>query len=619
MPGEELSDTVKHIAKLYSDGVPSHGHGSVSVSSEATAKSCVEEARAASKKDKCPILAKIAKGRLDYADEPVFAALNECGLAMNIPVQKLQLDPSFNYPAFHPRDILQTIAEAGHLHKVLGVPVAFSDDVFPKFWQRFRSQFPDHDLFHQEGIDFRTLVPCFLHGDGGRTYRKDSILVCSMLPALGQGTRYAPVDLQPLPEQRRGTKRPTPGSHGIEFEEGVNLVGRSFANRFLYIAIKTEFYKDKPRRFRNIIRMWGQYMRELFDTGFNFKGVTWRFAVLGLAGDQPFLREAGNHTRSFGNVQKAATSKQFLPGICWLCAAGRTRGPPFDDCDILAAEWTRTVGSHNLLPWTRPGPLIEHLPQNPDDLAAFYLPDIFHIWHMGVGKDVAASILLHFLRDVCGASSIDAGFAALNSELAQYKAEHRSEKCHCGKRLSKELLGYGGTATYPMGHWSKGADTTFFMKFAQNLMEKQLQQRPELANDSLVKTMVRACKAIGFVLHTMFHAGFWFTPQEAEGVISAGHEFGLCYVKLAEICLQRGLCLFKLKPKLHMLCHFFHTSMLQFRRNQDAVVNFLAYSTFQCEDFVGRVSRLSRRVSPKVHGDKIYNRYLVALKRALDE
>lgn len=613
MPGEELSETVKHIAKLYSEGAPWLIIYPIAVAAEASAKSCIEEARAASSKDSCKVLGRIAKAKIESPDDTLFETLKACGLTLKVQWHWVKLDRTFSYPCFHPRDILQGIAAEGHLHRILGVPVALADSVLPRFWERFKTQCPNHDLFAEPDVDFSRLIPFYLHGDGGRTYKKDPILVASMMPALGQGTARNPVELQPVPGQ--GVKRRRSDQHG--FEAGVNLLGNSIANRFLFVAMKVAFYKEQPRRFRKLVSIWAEYMQSLFDEGFIYRGETYRVAVLGLSGDQPFLREAGFHNRSFGNIRKSETSKRFIPGCCWLCTAGRTNGPSFEDCDLLNAPWTGTVGPNNILPWTAPSPLMQlHL--DPDDMAAFYLPDIFHIWHIGVGKDLSASAMIFLVTQVF-ATKVPAGLLALNAALAVYKSENKSEKMHCGKKLSKDLLGYVGKKSYPMGHWSKGADTTFFCKFAEHTLEKAMamDKFAWTRSDFLMTTALRALKAIGVLFHTLHSASFWLSPEEAERVIESGHAFCRFYSSLSLASLSRNLCLYKIKPKMHMLCHLIHRCIQQYRADEGSVINFLAFSTFQSEDFVGQVSRISRRVSAKTHGVKIYHRYLVRVKRAL--
>lgn len=587
------------------------------------AKDCVEEAKAACKRDPCPVLAKISKAKLESADEPLFQALRGCGLAFDVPKTTVDLDESFKYPCIHPKDLLENIAKKGFLAKTLGVPVAYAERVFESFWKDFQQQFPQHDLFAVDGVDFSHLVPYYLHGDGGRTYKKDSILICSAFPAFGQGTAKKPVDLEPLPSRPLQVKskkraRPQGTNAGNGFEGGINLLGDTLANRFLFAAIKTEYYKKNHDRFVKLIEIWGQWMHQMFREGFTYKGETWRILVLGLCGDAPFLREAGFHNRSFSNVRKSAKATTVLSGVCWLCDAGRTGGPSFENPDIHNAEWVSTTGARNPLPWDdEPGPLLQHLLVNQNDLAAFYLPDLFHIYHFGVGKDFVASSIVYMIKTAFKRNSIAASLEVFNSELATYFSEHKKDRCHFGKKLKLDLLGYVSSKDFPTGHWSKGADTTKLGKVLESISRKVLANHDDLRDDWILNNISLAAVTIGNFFRMLFKASFKLKPEEAQTAILDGCRFCRLYVLLARTCLSRKLCLFKLKPKFHMLCHILKTMSDQFLVNPNTVVNPLAHSTFQCEDFVGKVARISRRVSPKTHGDKILNRYFVGMQMAL--
>ena len=191
---------------------------------------CVEEAKAASKKDPCKTLKRIAKANVQNAGDPLFHALVGCGLAMDFSRTELQLDEIFSYPCFPPKEMLETIANAGFFHKLVGMPVAYPDEVLPKLWNKYQLLFPEHEIFRQpHSVDFSHLLPFYIHGDGGRTFKKDSIMILSMFSAFGEGTRKKPVDLQPIPNS--GQKRSLGASDA--FEPGVNLKGNPFTNRYI--------------------------------------------------------------------------------------------------------------------------------------------------------------------------------------------------------------------------------------------------------------------------------------------------------------------------------------------------------------------------------------------------
>lgn len=67
-----------------------------------------------------------------------------------------------------------------------------------------------------------------------------------------------------------------------------------------------------------------------------------------------------------------------------------------------------------------------------------------------------------------------------------------------------------------------------------------------------------------------------------------------------------------------MLCHLVLRMVQQYRQDTSAVVNCISESTFMAEDFIGKIARLSRRVSPRLQGTKLIYRYLIAIERAMD-
>ena len=570
----------------------------------------MEQAQAASRKDDCSVLQKIAKAPLQYADEPLFAALAGCGLAMDFPIEDLQLDDTgFKYPCFPPKPMLESLASQGHFHKLLGMPVAYSDVVLPRFWDKYERLFPQHEFF-ETPIDRSHLLPFYLHGDGGRTYKKDSIMILSMYSAFGEGTAKKHVELQPVPGQKR--KRPASGMGDIEFEPGVNLGGNTYSNRFLFAAMKSQPYKKKHERFESLISHWGQYLKKLFREGFTFNNERWYIAILGVTGDAPFLRECGNHNRSFSNVRKSAESKADLLGVCWLCDAGRTGGPPFEDFRIVEALWTQNCGRQNPLPWIEPGRLLEHLPTNDSDLAAFYKPDLFHVYHSGLGKDFTASSLVYLLKSVYKQRNIKDSVVILNDNLKVFLKESR-EHLHFG-RITLELLGYSSSRSYPYGHWSKNMDTATMSKFVEYICLENLQ---DYRGDPIFGLILEACAAIGQFMHVVFSADFFLSETEAWQLIASGQAFLLQYSKLASLTYDAKMCLFALKPKGHVFAHIIHTALQQFRVGTELVINPIAESTFMCEDFVGKVARLSRRVSAKQQGKKTMMRYMVAVCREI--
>ena len=243
---------------------------------------------------------------------------------------------------------------------------------------------------------------------------------------------------------------------------------------------------------------------------------------MGLTGDAPFLREAGYHERSFSNVSK--TSKQGarqLKGCCWLCDAGRTGGPPFEDVRITMAGWVSTCGMNNPLPWSVPSPLLTHLPVNDMDLAAFYRPDIFHVYHAGVGKDFTASSIIYIMKHVYKRRNIHLSLTCVNEELKTFLKNNKAERIHFGN-FSLDLLGYQTARSFPYGHWSKNMDTATIGKFVEHLCLKGLVDHP---NGEILSRMIDACAAISHFMHILFTSAFYLSEAEGWQLIQSGQSF----------------------------------------------------------------------------------------------
>ena len=475
---------------------------------------CVEEARAASKKDSCPVLKRIAQAHLQSSDEPLFRTLADNGFSLNVPFQNLELDnDGFSYPCFRAKDVLEAMSSAGHFQHVLGVSAAHSDTMLKDFWAKYKLLYPEHDLFNQRvQVDYTHLLPFYVHGDGGRTY-KNPLMVLSFYNALGEGTAKNPVQLRAAPGGHGLKRRRT---DGVSLEPGVNLLGNTLANRFLFTAMKSEHYKGKPHRFQSL-EHFAHSLSELWTQGFNFNGETWRAAILGVWGDAPFLRECGNHTRSFSNISKSATSNAAMKGCCWLCAAGKTGGPVFEDVRVTAAAWAHTCARNNELPWDVPSPLLSFLPTDDSDLAGFYKPDLFHVWHAGVGKDFVGSSLVYLVKKVFPPRKISDSLADLNTALKNWRQTSK-EHLHFGK-FSFDLLGFKSARTYPVGHWSKSMDTATLTKFVEDLCVRGLSMQND---DEMMHAMLESCSAIAHFMHVLFSSGFYLNESEGWQLIQSG-------------------------------------------------------------------------------------------------
>ena len=113
----------------------------------------------------------------------------------------------------------------------------------------------------------------------------------------------------------------------------------------------------------------------------------------------------------------------------------------------------------------------------------------------------------------------------------------------------------------------------------------------------------------------MYSAGFWIRKNQGvrlgEWLLSFLQSYGQC----ARLCFDAGLNRFSLMPKLHFLHH--ESLWLIHAPDAEWVRNPLSNSVQMQEDYVGRPSRLSRRVAvPQVHR-RVMDRSLISSYQAI--
>lgn len=483
--------------------------GSTLSSAEVPAKDLILDARTAAKTDSCRVLARIAKVKESSADVPLFKILRDCGLALPIRISDKKVATLENYPYLDPADFLETLSGSGYFHKVLGVPAHMAESCLLSFWEKFRTLYPNHQVFSQY-LPLENLIPYYLHGDGGRGYKKDPIEILSMFPALGAGSNSMRVDLS-------GKRKPD------DLTLGMNLRGSSGTTRFLFSVLSSLVYKRHPDAFDALLDLWGRKLQNLMSDGFQAMGTTWYVAVIGFTGDSPFVKKIGHFVRSFHNIRKRASSKSKLQiGCCWLCSAGTetaTESYPFEQLGYFEPLWVQTQRHNNPVPWADndPGPLLPYMLWDADDSpAAWYKADLFHVYHAGVGQDFSASAILYSMKKLFGLGSVEKDLKALNEALAEFMDIHKC-RLHCGY-LTESLLGYNSTRDYPEGKWSKNMDTAIVMKFLVHLLQQEC-FLGKVQEDPILKEILSSALAIGRVIRTCLGAEYFMASDDCVEII----------------------------------------------------------------------------------------------------
>ena len=155
------------------------------------------------------------------------------------------------------------------------------------------------------------------------------------------------------------------------------------------------------------------------------------------------------------------------------------------------------------------------------------------------------------------------------------------------------------------------------MKFIPYLMEAII--APEMIADKPFKYIYAASSAMNKCMQLLYAEPVWLQPTIALEAAQNGYKFLGAYSKLVAFTLAEGKrMMFNLVPKLHYWHHIVH-ELWQISQvpNGPRPLNPVVHSTSQDEDFIGRISRLSRRVKPTHTHRNVIRRYKAALASKL--
>ena len=127
---------------------------------------------------------------------------------------------------------------------------------------------------------------------------------------------------------------------------------------------------------------------------------------------------------------------------------------------------------------------------------------------------------------------------------------------------------------------------------------------------------VEATNAINSCLGSLYREGLFIPARRGEVIARQGLLFLKLYADLARISFDRRKKRFPLAPKGHYMHHQF-LGMLQQAQRSDWCVNILAFAVQMQEDFIGKPSRLARRVSSRTTSLRVLQRTFLAVRNAL--
>ncbi len=506
------------------------------------------------------------------------------------------------------------------------------------FWARFKERNPEHVAFTRgPSFPLESLIPVLFHGDEGRGLKKRQIMILSTHGVLGMGSRRHP-------EASNESKDPLK----------MNYLGSTWKNHFLLCCLPISLYGNDPSALFQMLDIQAAEFSRLFWDGVEFGGRRLYIACVGIKGDSPFLSKAGMFNRAFTRRPTRATSKTPCKGICHLCMAGcesYDHDVPYEDVGLEFPAWLGTVGL--VKPFTTPSPLLKIPFHQGGTTEALFEFDLFHNFHQGVGKNFAASAICICLELV--RRSISDAFDQLTSDFKQYCSEKRESPYH--KSITAKLLGVDQSfQDCPDAAWSKGDFTRLILKWFDDYCKRcvvghtldplYLKCVPSLGKVLFVCFILSCCFSnrlifqffiwakptfpsqpgfaseaeavsnINMCMSGLYREGLFIGSERARQIATHGLQFLRAYVELAGLCFSKNKKRFPLTPKGHYLHHQF-LGLLHQSQKQTWCLNVVAFGVQMEEDFIGKPSRLARRVSCKTTSLRVIERAFLAMNAAM--
>ena len=502
---------------------------------------------------------------------------------------------------------------SSHPELLAGPGRSESEENLTSFWSAYRFAHGHHSVFssHLE-TQLHRVLPLLLHGDEGRGAKKGKCCVLSLQSMIGSLPEPHPKEncdcaavLQKgnLPVYGIGDEEPpyclTEAVRKNLRRQATNYPGSTFISRWLLFSLGSWVYKPHPEILSCMIERLAADLSRLFVEGVHIGNQVYYGAIVGVKGDLDWHRQAYELFRSYSHVGTLWTGP-----ICHACEAGG-QGPMFEDYSEAPA-WAATLYSQR--PFTSQ-PALSTLPAFPAPEELIQL-DPFHVVKMGVGRSIAGGVLVYLARH----RYFDHEGSTTNFKDRLARA-HGSFTLFCTVRkkypslrsFTKEFLNMKTLRSAP---WTatKGSDTMLVIRWLIFFLRLALASPPGAGDATILRTMLRVCEATCASMRIMHTHALWLSRPCARRLYVEYMRMLRGYQVLGSRCLAINYRAFIQKPKNHAAHHIAYALRMQLISGAPFILSPEAFSCEQDEDYIGRVSRLSRKVDVRKQGQRIFQR-----------
>ena len=495
---------------------------------------------------------------------------------------------------------------------------------FESFWKLYKSQHPSHEVFRSHSDHLESVCPLLIHGDEGRGLKKTGYLVVAVETPFGsqQDDRISKgcscesflasrPDLPSLGVS--SANHSDDNSISIADKQLTNFKGHSYLSHWMIFGLGGWIYKKHPQVATKLLEELSLNMSELFEQGVVLQnGKTVFAALVGIKGDLDFHEKYMKLERSYSHLG----SRNKIE-ICHLCKAGSARYP-FEDF-AEEPEWALPASMLASRPWGADAePVLSRIPFDNGSPEVAIRHDPFHVVKVGVARDVIGGTLIYLLRkgffDAPGDSkNIRERFCRAHSVFSLWaKAEKKTPQL---RSFTKAYFNMVNLMSAPWAS-SKASDSTLLLQWLIWYIQLNLIYPSVCGHERILRYMLEVCQST-LDINVLHHHGLWLRPACAKRVYVAMVTSLRGYAFLGRQSLQYGIRSFILKPKHHALHHIAHAMRMQLLSGSRRILSPQCFSCDTNEDFVGRVSRLSRRVNIRVCDLRVYQRYFLKIQGLL--
>ena len=535
-----------------------------------------------------------ARIRENNSERDVQKVVAKQKLKLPIPIEHMVCG-SVVVPWINPKEWLRYILNHNLWCRVCGLEPeqsAFCQPIWKQFWQTYKILHPSFDLFSIPGIDLSRTAAFFIHGDEGRGLKKTAYMTTNLHCALGHGSQ---------PQSRKHGDLSVEGTFRLK----LNHLKNTYLTRFISILMPKAMYENQATSdlYMDMLDELGKSLDDILMSGMcGPDGHRYRICIIGVKGDLPYLSRVSYSERAYNRASRGGTK-----GICHLCAAGQPNVQS-EEVGSRTPRWLSTEGAQ--VPWVVEPPLSRWLCSERTSPAAFYKLDIWHTFHLGVGRSfIASTIVLCMSLAQFASRTIDSTFDKLSESYLAFCRETKQQP-HI-RRIHRDFVCYNDPGGVN-GYWNKGALTTVLMLWLEHMLGAL-----GLNEGSIFWKALLACRHVNNFFRCLYHCDAFLNADQCAYAAQAGRGFLIMYVDLATACHEARRSLYPLIPKIHFLDHF------MVRLHWDGVTHGISENPLMCavqmdEDIVGKLSRLSRRVSIRLQIRRTFDRYLMACHGAFE-